>query len=81
MAKLTSLVFINLVTPKSRAKHEPLFNKPASAASVECIFSIAYFPIHHGIENFIVIFAIDELDMMLTFLMLAALADATTSIM
>ncbi len=28
--KITALVFINLVTPKARAKHEPLFNNPAS---------------------------------------------------
>jgi hypothetical protein len=29
--KITSLVFINLVTPKARAKHEPLFNEPAAS--------------------------------------------------
>jgi hypothetical protein len=29
--KTISLTFVNLVTPKARAKHEVLFNKPASA--------------------------------------------------
>jgi hypothetical protein len=32
VTKITSLIFINLVTPKARAKHEPLFNKLASEA-------------------------------------------------
>ena len=30
MTKIKHLVSINLVTPKARAKNEPLFNKPAS---------------------------------------------------
>ncbi len=30
MTKIIYLLFRNLVTPKARAKHEPLFNKPAS---------------------------------------------------
>ncbi len=30
VTKIIFLIFINLVTPKVRAKHEPLFNKPAS---------------------------------------------------
>jgi hypothetical protein len=30
VTKITSLIFINLITPKARAKHELLFNKPAS---------------------------------------------------
>ncbi len=30
VTKIISLTFINLVTPKARAKHEPLFNKLAS---------------------------------------------------
>jgi hypothetical protein len=34
MAKIISLIFINLVTPKVRAKHELLFNEPATVQSV-----------------------------------------------
>jgi hypothetical protein len=34
MTKIMYLVFINLVTLKVRAKHELLFNKPASEASL-----------------------------------------------
>jgi hypothetical protein len=30
VTKLITLIFINLVTPKARAKHELLFNEPAS---------------------------------------------------
>jgi hypothetical protein len=32
VTKIISLIFINFVTPKARAKHEPLFNKSASEA-------------------------------------------------
>ncbi len=30
MTKIISLTFVNLVTPKARAKHEHLFNKPVN---------------------------------------------------
>jgi hypothetical protein len=30
VTKILSLTFVNLVTPKALAKHEHLFNKPAS---------------------------------------------------
>jgi hypothetical protein len=32
VTKVISITFIDLVTPKARAKHELLFNKPASVA-------------------------------------------------
>ncbi len=31
MTKIKYILLINLVTPKAPAKHEPLFNEPASA--------------------------------------------------
>jgi hypothetical protein len=37
------LVFINLVTPKARAKHEILFNKPASGFDDYRAFSPMFF--------------------------------------
>jgi hypothetical protein len=34
VTKIISLIFINLVTPKVGAKHELLFNKPATEAGL-----------------------------------------------
>ncbi len=45
MTKIIPLNFINLVTPKAQAKHELLFNEPASGKSrslnyFECLFEL-----------------------------------------
>ncbi len=37
VTKVISLIFVNLVTPKSRAKHELLFNKPATEARAQFV--------------------------------------------
>jgi hypothetical protein len=34
VTKIISLAFVNLVTPKARAKHELLFNKQASSINI-----------------------------------------------
>ncbi len=57
MTKITSLILVNLVTPKARAKHEPIHNKLALGLrpKVSLLNETSVLALTIGVTKFIIV--------------------------